>query len=279
MSFKLIKIFFISCKTNGVYETFVKTFNFLRIRLKNIFKIYDLKTQKKIDETYDASITNINICNICGHNKFGAGPGGRMAISGKAPRCLQCQALERHRIFRDVFNKLRGSNNFKDYDCLQFSSDSSTDASWFKSFTCSVYGKENSLDLQKIDKPSCAYDLVVCNHVLEHVPYDNSALNELGRVIKSDGFVFLSFPEPLSRKKTSDWGFPKAEQHGHYRLYGMDDVLLLFKKFIPHLYILSIFEIDKVTSTKDIIFFLCKSKHGIKKISKVFTNLKLVQKP
>ena len=278
-----IKKFFLSIKTKGFIETLKVTKNFLNFKFNASKNIKKSNSKSSRDVTTSNSVSSFKKttgkCIICGHNQFAGGPGGRSAQSGKAPRCLKCNSLERHRIFRNIFNRIREHHDFKMFNCLQFSGDLSTDASWFKSFTCSIYGKTNSLDLQKIDKPSSTYDLVICNHVLEHVPYDNSALNEMGRIIKSDGFVFLSFPEPLVRKNTSDWGFPRDDQHGHYRVYGMDDVLKLFKKFIPHMYVLSIIGLDKITDTKDVIFFLCKSKNGVEKITNVFANTKTLQEP
>jgi ubiquinone/menaquinone biosynthesis C-methylase UbiE len=102
----------------------------------------------------------------------------------------------------------------------------------------------------------------MCNHVLEHVPYDNAALNELLRVTKDDGFVFLTVPAPLAIERTNDWGYPRKEQHGHYRLYGKDFVNIL-KKYLPAAWILSKTEIDDVTKTQDIVFFISKTKEGL----------------
>ncbi len=48
----------------------------------------------------------MTICNICENDTFGAGPGGRMSLTGASPRCEKCQSLERHRIYRKVFEKL-----------------------------------------------------------------------------------------------------------------------------------------------------------------------------
>ena len=51
-------------------------------------------------------------CPICGGTVFGPGPKGRMAPNGSLPRCAGCQSLERHRIFRIMFEKL-GPEEFR----------------------------------------------------------------------------------------------------------------------------------------------------------------------
>lgn len=215
-------------------------------------------------------------CNICNNNSFGAGPGGRMSLTGIPPRCEKCQSLERHRIYRKVFQQLPQSH-LKELSLLQFSPDRTVDPSWFKSHEVSTYEGDNSLDLQKIARANYQYDIVMCNHVLEHVQYDNSALNELLRVTKKDGFVFLTVPSPLHKEETNDWGYPKEEQHGHYRIYGNDFINTL-KLYLPNAWVISIVEKDEVTKTDDIVFFLCHSKQGTLPILRSFPEATIIQK-
>lgn len=194
------------------------------------------------------------LCNICGHDIFAGGPNGRMSPSGLPPRCTKCQSLERHRIFRKIFLALKDTD-FSAFKVLMFSSDPSVEPNWFSEFEYSKYEEKNSLDLQKIDRLSGSYDLVICNHVLEHVADDNAALNELGRIIKDNGFVFLSVPRPHHQLTTDDWGYPDKNQHYHYRNYG-SDIVKRFKSYIPHIWVLSIIEDDNVTGLEDIVYFL-----------------------
>jgi len=204
-------------------------------------------------------------CNICGNNTFAGGPGGRMSLSGLPPRCEKCQSLERHRVYRKVFEQLV-DDSFKKLSFLQFSPDKTVDPDWFSSHEVSIYDGDNSLDLQKIDRESHRYDIVMCNHVLEHVSYDNSALCELLRITKKNGFVFLTVPSPLTQKTTNDWGYPREEQHGHYRIYGEDFIQKLKCYLPPHAWIASKKDIDEVTKTEDIVFFLSHQKKGIEKV-------------
>ena len=197
------------------------------------------------------------ICNICSGTDFGPGPGGRLSVTGILPYCIQCGSLERHRTFREVFLEL-GINSFAGKSALQFSQDKSVDPVWFGEHEVSVYQKQNSLDLMRIDRDSDRYDVVICNHVLEHVQYDNAALAELARVTKSDGFVFLTFPDPARRDRTVEWQAPRADQHYHWRIYG-SDVLQRFARYEPQMHIVSRDASDPVTGASDIVYFMTKS--------------------
>jgi SAM-dependent methyltransferase len=42
--------------------------------------------------------------------------------------------------------------------------------------------------------PDASYDLIVCSHVLEHVPDDRFILREIGRLLAPGGRVFLNVP-------------------------------------------------------------------------------------
>lgn len=216
------------------------------------------------------------VCNICLNDTFGAGPGGRMSVAGTPPRCEKCQSLERHRIYRKVFQQL-ADESFKACKFLQFSPDRTVDPEWFASYEVSTYGGDNSLDLQKIEKESHSYDIVMCNHVLEHVPYDNSALNELLRITKHDGFIFLTVPSPFTQTRTKDWGYAKEEDHGHYRIYGQDFISIL-KRYLPNAWIATKTDIDESTQTEDIIFFISHSKKGLKVVLNNLEKSVIIQK-
>ncbi len=103
-----------------------------------------------------------------------------------------------------------------------------------------------------------SYDLVICSHVLEHVGDDRRALHELLRIAKPDGLLFLAFPDPFRQKVTRDWGYPKPEKHGHWRVYGAD-VVDRFKAYLPHQPVLAYRGEDPVTGEWEGAFLLPKS--------------------
>jgi len=177
-------------------------------------------TQAGISRSAAAARTSA-ACNICGGTQFEPGPNQRMSSTGRAPRCTQCRSLERHRQLRRVYAFLP-ADFLAGLDVLQLSPDIGVDPAWFRSYEVSEYGGANSLDLQAIDRPDARYDLVICNHVLEHVADDRQGLRELLRVTRPEGFVQITVPSPYTRATTVDWGFPDARAHGHYRGYGRD---------------------------------------------------------
>ena len=180
-----------------------------------------------------------------------------MSVTGTPPRCETCQSLERHRAIRAFFNALV-SPELKALRVLQFSSDRAVKPEWFGHFEVSVYGGKNSLDLQDIDRPDDDYDIVICNHVLEHVADDGAALNELVRIMKPGGFLFLTVPDPARRATTSDWGYPDDSQHGHYRIYGAD-IIERFAQHAPDAMIEQATLRDTATDTPDVAFIFSKT--------------------
>ncbi len=154
-----------------------------------------------------------------------------MTATGKLPRCTSCRSLERHRQLRQVYAKLP-DRYLAGLEVLQLSPDIGVDPAWFSSYEVSVFGGDNSLNLEAIDRMDANYDLVICNHVLEHVANDRQGLRELMRVTRPGGFVQITVPSPYTRALTVDWGYPKEEAHGHYRGYGKD-FLQLFAKAEP----------------------------------------------
>nr|WP_322625732.1 methyltransferase domain-containing protein [uncultured Flavobacterium sp.] len=75
-----------------------------------------------------------------------------------------------------------------------------------------------------------AYDVILCNHVLEHIPDDTKAMQELYRVLKPGGMAILQIPQDLSRDVTFEDNSitdPKERarifgQYDHVRVYGRD---------------------------------------------------------
>ncbi len=96
-----------------------------------------------------------------------------------------------------------------------------------------------------------SFDVVFCNHVLEHIMDDTKAMQELYRVLKKGGFGIFQIPQDLSREKTFEDNTitnrrERAEifgQYDHVRVYGRD----YFKK------LRSLgFEVDEIDYTKKI---------------------------
>jgi SAM-dependent methyltransferase len=74
------------------------------------------------------------------------------------------------------------------------------------------------------------YDFIICNHVLEHIPDDTKAMQEIYRVLAPGGSAILQVPYEANRNKTFEDNTitdPKERakifgQYDHVRVYGMD---------------------------------------------------------
>jgi predicted SAM-dependent methyltransferase len=75
-----------------------------------------------------------------------------------------------------------------------------------------------------------SYEVILCNHVLEHIPDDTRAMQELYRVLKPGGWGIFQIPQDLNREITfeDDSITDKKErteifgQYDHVRVYGRD---------------------------------------------------------
>lgn len=212
------------------------------------------------DQVSGAGATEaVKVCNICGGTAFKPGPNQRLSIiTNLPPKCEKCGSLERHRAFRSVFDRFR-SVKFRTLSCLMFSRDPTVAKGWFGSMRYSLYGTDSSLDVQAIDVPDAEYDVVVCNHVLEHVPRYEEGLRELMRVTKPSGFLFVSFPAPHYKRITSDWGYAKPEMHGHYRVFG-SDIEQKLPAILPGIGILRVIGTDPATATEDRAYFFSRNR-------------------
>ena len=89
------------------------------------------------------------------------------------------------------------------------------------------YQNINVLDIPYGDN---TFDLVLCNHVLEHIPTDLIAMEELRRVLKKDGLAILQVPISNNSATTfEDFFVTDPEQRknvfgqmNHVRIYGQD---------------------------------------------------------
>lgn len=75
-----------------------------------------------------------------------------------------------------------------------------------------------------------SFDMVLCNHVLEHISDDTKAMKELYRVLKPGGVGIFQIPQDLNRSITFEDNSitdPKERtaifgQYDHVRIYGKD---------------------------------------------------------
>lgn len=85
-------------------------------------------------------------------------------------------------------------------------------------------------DLHKIPLEDNRFDVVFCNHVLEHVDDAIQCMRELHRVMAPGGWGIMQVPQDMNREETyEDWTITSPEerekhfwQKDHVRLFGRD---------------------------------------------------------
>src|SRR5262249_19192968 len=84
------------------------------------------------------------------------------------------------------------------------------------------------VDLLHLPFSDSSYDLVYASHVLECIPDDRKAIQEIRRILKPNGIAIL--PVPLVAEETIEYGEPNPHQHCHVRAPGFD----YFDRYRPH---------------------------------------------
>ncbi len=144
--------------------------------------------------------------------------------------CPRCGSLERHRLLVHFLQRVLSSGerrkvlHFAPETCLQrfFSYEARWDY-----LSADLYqpamAKE---DITKLSFPEGSFDLIVCSHVLDHVPADIQAMRELRRVLRPHGIaLILSMIDP-NLPETQHEAPPNAPTRSignvSMRLYGRD---------------------------------------------------------
>lgn len=72
------------------------------------------------------------------------------------------------------------------------------------------------------------WDLIVCSHVLEHIPNDSAAMQEIARVLSPGGKALIVVPRRTGVRTDEDFSLSEDQrvarfgQSDHVRLYGDD---------------------------------------------------------
>jgi SAM-dependent methyltransferase len=82
------------------------------------------------------------------------------------------------------------------------------------------------VDLTKIDFPDASFDVVICNHVLEHIPQDKIAMAEILRILRPGGWAMLQVPISPAIATREDLSVTDPQER--LRLYGQDDHVRIY---------------------------------------------------
>ncbi len=148
--------------------------------------------------------------------------------------CLGCGSLERHRALAMFF---ADTHTLPGARVLHFAPEPSVSGlieqtGVERHLTADLEpGKADvAADITDLPFEDDEFDLIVCSHVLEHVPDDAAALSELARVCEPGGLLAVMVPRPGNIRETiEDPGEQDPEvrerrfgQHDHVRIYGPD---------------------------------------------------------
>ena len=152
--------------------------------------------------------------------------------------CPVCRALPRHRILVSWLAENLSSMNHG--SVLHFAQERSVrrwmDRNHIACQTADYYQKADlKVNIEDTGLPSDTYDLIICNHVLEHVPDYRKAIKELYRITKPGGSVILSFPVDTALAtvdedeavKTPEERLARFGQTDHLRVFGRDSEAML----------------------------------------------------
>jgi SAM-dependent methyltransferase len=150
--------------------------------------------------------------------------------------CPQCGALERHRLIWLYLTSELGLGS-KPAAVLHFAPEPALEAQLARMPAISYVSGDidpevamEQMDITAIPRPDDSFDLVLCSHVLEHVPDDALAMREMRRVLKPGGAAVLQHPIDPERAQTyEDRSIETAagrlrafNQEDHVRIYGAD---------------------------------------------------------
>lgn len=153
--------------------------------------------------------------------------------------CPVCRSLPRHRILASWCDNHKELVQKAD-DILYFAPEYSMTL-WLRrnrvSYkTADLYKEADlKLDIQATGLPDESYDMIICNHVLEHVDDFRAALKEIYRILRPRGSFICSFPmdpkvefiDEDPSVQTPEERFRRFGQDDHKRVFGMKAEQLL----------------------------------------------------
>jgi SAM-dependent methyltransferase len=148
------------------------------------------------------SMTLPRLCPICGYNGWFLSFGNQNRAEA---RCPQCESLERHRLMYLAIIQ-NGECLVTGKDVLHFAPDRciaefvrqtankyvATDMSVRKEALNYGHGLDLALDITRLGLCNDAFDIIICNNVLDEVPNDKFALKEMYRILRPGGMGFIT---------------------------------------------------------------------------------------
>jgi SAM-dependent methyltransferase len=151
--------------------------------------------------------------------------------------CPHCRSIDRERHLKLFFDRLQIWDCFKGA-LLHMAPEGVLAAAILKHgpsryVTGDLHPKHSSIEkinLEAIPYPDATFDVVICNHMLEHVDHPAVALSEVRRVLRNGGRFICQTPFARRLSATLEDPLLQSEddriffyaQHNHLRLFGID---------------------------------------------------------
>ena len=194
-----------------------------------------------------------------------------MGRGGRAPTCLGCGSLERHRAVRTLFETIRVREEFARIDLLEMASRRVVPHAWFRAVT--PVRDFRRFDPQKMPMPDRSFGVVISMQVLNQVVDVPRALAETMRVLAQDGLACLSFAAPATRAQTETLKAPALG--GDRRIYGADFEPELHEMLTGHS--VAACEIaDPVTGAGDLVYLVAPRFDRLRRIIRQGLDLRLL---
>ena len=175
-------------------------------------------------------------CNICGwQGKKFLDANLDYGLIKENDICPSCESVSRHRFVFIYLQKLFPKN--KNLKILHISPEislqkfiQSHQKADYLSIDLNPEAAMQAENLENLSFPDKNFDLIICNHVLEHVTDDKRAIQEIFRVTKENGLAIISVPIDIHRQQTYENENIKSPEErikhfwyqDHLRLYGLD---------------------------------------------------------
>lgn len=178
------------------------------------------------------------VCPVCGRSSRKFAPFG--VVSREEALCVHCGALERHRLLWIFLTRVTDLFDGTPKTVLHVAPEACLEprlrAHLGEGYlTADLHDPDALLkiDITDIDYPDGSFDVILCSHVLEHVPDDRRALRELHRTLQDTGWAILLVPITAARTHEDPTIVEPADrleafgQEDHVRRYGPDYVVRL----------------------------------------------------
>jgi len=179
---------------------------------------------------------NAVMCPVCENQFRKFLPYGRFKVRENA-LCPNCLALERHRLIwlylkekTDFFTAPKDVLHIAPESCFIDRFEKLHGNRYITADVESPWAKVK-MDIHEIPFPENQFDVILCNHVLEHVQDDLVAMKEIYRVLKPGGYAILQVPffAPIPETTLEDNSITDPQerekvfgQNDHVRKYGKD---------------------------------------------------------